>query len=232
MRMTLAVHIIAGGLGLLTGYVALYTAKGATTHRKAGIFFVYAMLLTSVLGIVLAGAKDKAFAINVALALLTSCLVITSLTTVRSPAAGARWLNPSAMLVSLAVGLSTLVFGFEALANGGQRKGISAFPFFLLAVVGLLAGVGDLRMMWSGPLQGARRLARHLWRMCFALFFASLAVFPRVGRMLPRSARIPLLVIPVLTVLGTMLYWLWRVRTRRAVRDNVYEHCVEPAKAA
>lgn len=36
----------------------------------------------------------------------------------------------------------------------------------------------------------------------------------------PRSIRImPLLAMPVLAVLVTMFYWLWRVRIRRSLRE-------------
>ena len=42
--MTLLVHFLAGGLGLVFGYVALSAAKGAPLHRKSGMLFVYAML--------------------------------------------------------------------------------------------------------------------------------------------------------------------------------------------
>jgi len=58
--MTLLVHILAGGLGLVFGYVALYAAKGATLHRKAGTIFVYAMLTTSVCGMVIAAVRGVA----------------------------------------------------------------------------------------------------------------------------------------------------------------------------
>jgi uncharacterized membrane protein len=37
-------HVVAGGLALVFGYIALYAAKGAPLHRKSGILFVYAML--------------------------------------------------------------------------------------------------------------------------------------------------------------------------------------------
>jgi uncharacterized membrane protein len=56
--MTYAVHILAGSLVVLAGYVALYAAKGATLHRKSGILFVYAMLATSLFGMVIAAARD------------------------------------------------------------------------------------------------------------------------------------------------------------------------------
>jgi uncharacterized membrane protein len=220
--MTLLVHIVAGGLGLVSGYVALSVAKGARLHRQSGMLFVYAMLTMCVAGSTIAAVWSRAPGINLPAALLTAYLVITALITVRPPIAGERWLNPALMLVALGVGVVTLTFGFEAIANGGRRNGIPAFPFFMFAVVGLLASAGDLRMMRSGRLQGAFRIARHLWRMCFALFIAALSFFLGQAKVIPKPIRIPaLLAVPVLTVLVAMLYWLWRVRVRRTLRGIV-----------
>jgi hypothetical protein len=219
MRMTLLVHIVAGGLGLISGFVALYAAKGATLHRKSGMVFVYTMLTMCTAGLVMEVTRGVAPAVNIPAALLTAYLVTTALITVRPPVPGGRWLDAGAMLVALAVGLISLTFGFEAVANGGTRKGMPAFPFFMFGVVGTLASVSDFRMMRAGRPQGASRLARHLWRMCFALFIAALSFFIGQADELPEPLRIyPLLALPVLTVLVTMLYWLWRVRIRRTVR--------------
>jgi uncharacterized membrane protein len=222
MRMTLGVHILLGILGLISGYVALYTAKGGKLHRKSGRLFVYAMLPMAFLGLLIAAVRGVAPALNIPVALLTAYLVVTALTTVRPPAAGARWLNLGALLMALAVGLAFLTFGLQAVANGGTKNGIPSFPFFMFAVVALLASAGDLRMMRSGPLQGASRLARHLWRMCFALFIAALSFFIGQAKVLPQSVRIPgLLALPVLAVLATMFFWLWRVRRKRTLRGFV-----------
>jgi hypothetical protein len=222
MKLTLVVHILAGGFGLMFGYVALYSAKGAALHRKSGMLFVYAMLILCVAGSVMAIGLNKAPGINLPAAFLTTYLVITSLATVRPPATGWRGLHIVAMLVALAIGLVDLAFGFEAVANGGNRKGIPAFPFFLFGVVGLLASAGDLRVLRSGALQGVPRLTRHLWRMSFALFIAALSFFIGQAKVIPKPIRIPgLLALPVLAVLVTMLYWLWRVRVRRSVRGIV-----------
>jgi hypothetical protein len=84
-------------------------------------------------------------------------------------------LGLGALLVTLAVGLASLTFAVEAFADGGTRNGMPAFPFFMFGIVGLLAGVGDVRMIRSGALRGPSRLARHLWRMSFALFIAALS---------------------------------------------------------
>jgi len=184
--------------------------------------FVYAMLAMCAGGRVIATGGGVAPAINVPAALLTAYLVITALTTVRPPAAGSRPLELGALVVAMAVGVASLTFGFEALASGGTRNGMPAFPFFMFGVVGLVASAGDLRMLRSGPLRGAPRLARNLGRMCFALFIAALSFFIGQAKVIPEPIRIPgLLALPVLTVLAVMVYWLWRVRARRTVRGVV-----------
>ena len=168
MRMTYLVHILAGTLGLLTGYVALYAAKGSVLHRRSGMLFVFTMVTMAVFGLTIAVVRDIAPAINIPAATLTFSLVITSLTTVspRLSVLGSRPVAFALMLVSLAVGLVMLSWGFEAVANGGTRNGMPAFPFFMFGVVGTLAGIGDLRVMRSGALTGARRTASREGRRC------------------------------------------------------------------
>ena len=224
--MAYVVHILAGSLGLVTGYVALYSAKGAPRHRRSGMLFVYAMLTMCVFGTSIALVRGVAPALNVPAGVLTAYLVITALTTVRPLGTGApaRWLQVGLMVVALAVGLTSLAFGFEALASpdGKGRDGMPAFPFFMFGVVGMLAAVLDVRMLWVSGLQGAARLTRHLWRMCFALFIAAMSFFIGQAKVFPEPIRIrPLLAVPVVLVLGTMIYWLWRVRIRRSVRGTV-----------
>jgi hypothetical protein len=54
--------------------------------------------------------------------------------------------------------------------------------------------------------------------MCFALFIAALSFFIGQAHVFPKPIRIPgLLALPVLAVLVTMLYWLWRIRIRRSL---------------
>jgi uncharacterized membrane protein len=215
MRMILLLHILAGGLGLLSGYVALYASKGAPLHRRSGMLFVSVMLTMSVTGMLISAVEGVTPAINVPAASLTFYLVITSLTTVRPAVGGSHRLDIAAMLMALVIGLGCVALAFVAIANGGGGAGL-AFPLFLFGVVGLLASAGDLRMIRAGSICGAPRLARHLWRMCFALFIASVAFYPRLGRAgVPK----PLLALPVLAVLAIMFYWLWRVRVRRKLRD-------------
>lgn len=222
MKWIYVVHITAGSLALLAGYVALYAAKGATLHRKSGMLFVYAMLTMSLLGMTIATVRGVAPAINVPVGLLTAYLVITSLTTIRPLPARSRWLAIGGILVALGIFLTDLTFGIQGVANGGMRDGVPTFPFFIFALVALLGGVGDLRVIRSGAPKGVHRIARHLWRMCFALFIAALSFFIGQSKVIPEPIRIlPLLALPVLAVLVTMFYWLWRVRIRKTVRGLV-----------
>jgi hypothetical protein len=89
---------------------------------------------------------------------------------------------------------------------------------FFLAAVMLLSAAGDVRVMRSGALRGGPRLARHLWRMCFALFIAAGSFFSireRVATVLPEPFTAwPMRLLPILLVFSAMFYWLWRVRWR------------------
>ena len=217
MQPTLVIHILAGSLGLISGFVALYATKGAPVHRRAGMIFVCVMLTMTLTGTIIAAVRGAAPAINIPAAVITAYLVVTGLITVRPTVKGARWLTIGGMLVAFAVGSITLSFGLQAAASGGTKQGMPAFPFLMFGVIGVLGSVGDLRMIRSGGLQGAPRLARHLWRMSLALLIAAMSFFFGQADELPKAVRIPgLLALPVLAVLATMLFWVWRIRIRRA----------------
>ena len=84
---------------------------------------------------------------------------------------------------------------------------------FLFAAVALLGALGDVRMIRADGLQGAQRIARHLWRMCFSLFIASGSFFLGQAKVIPKPIRIlPLLAIPAMLPLVLLFYWLVRVR--------------------
>ena len=228
--MTYAVHILAGSLGLIAGFVALYASKGAPLHRRAGMVFVCVMFTTALFGMLIAAVRGVAPAVNIPAGLLTAYLVVTALTTVRPGLAGSRRLNLGGLVVALAVGLSSLTFAVQAFANGGTRNGMPAFPFVMFGIVGVLASAGDVRVIRSGALRGPARLARHLWRMSFALFIAALSFFIGQARVIPEPIRIyPLLALPMLAVLVTMFYWLWRIRIKRRLRGIVVSGVPEAA---
>lgn len=229
MQPSLVVHVVAGALALVAGFVALAAAKGATLHRRSGRLFVGAMVVMGLSGAAIAAGTGVVS--SVPPGLMAAYLVVTAFTTVRPPAAGARWLELGGMGLAFGVGLLTLAMGLQTVAAGSfARDGVPVPMIFLFGAVYLSAGVGDLRVLRSGPLQGTRRIARHLWRMCFALFVASGSFFLGQADEIPEPLRIyPLLAIPAFLPLLALLYWLWRVRLRRSLRGVVAASPPEPA---
>jgi uncharacterized membrane protein len=216
MLMLFVVHVAAGSLALLTGYVALFAGKGDSLHRRSGLAFVVAMLTMCAAGATLAIVRDSGILVNVPAAITTAYLVWTSLTTVRPRPSGARHTETAAMIAMLAVALVTLGIGVRQVVTGERMYGIPAFPYFLFGLTGLVAVGGDVRVLRLGARKGRSRLARHLWRMTFALFIAAMSFFLGQAKVFPKPMRIgPLLAIPPLTALVVMLWWLWRVRSER-----------------
>jgi hypothetical protein len=148
---------------------------------------------------------------------MTAYLAFTSLATVRPSLATNRVLTAAMMMLALVVGLFTTTRGVQV-----AMRGELAFPFFLFTTFAALGVAGDIGVLRRGPPAGAKRLVRHLWRMCLALFIAALSFFIGQAQVIPEPVRImPLLALPVLAVLLVMGYWLWRVRFRRSLRGLV-----------
>jgi uncharacterized membrane protein len=217
MQLTLIIHVLAGALGLLSGYVALGVSKGAPLHRKTGMFFVYVMVTMAVTGALVSAAQGVAPAINIPTALLTFYLVITGMTSVGSPAGWSRRFDQIAMLFGYALAAGCLVLAVVMISRGGRTGFGFGFPLVMFGTVALVAATGDRRVLHGGPLKGAPRLMRHLWRMCFALFVSSIAFYLGPDR-LPEALRSPIFrAAAVLLPLVAIGYWKWRLRGRKPV---------------
>jgi len=221
----LPIHIAAGGLAIVLGAVALLVKKGGTIHRRSGLLFVYAMLVMGASASVL-GLRHGATDGNVMGGLIAVYFVGTALTTVRPPSRWTRRINAAAL--TFAVGLALVMIAGGVNAVNTPRLSPGGVPFrtigvmsFVLATVLLLAAIGDVRIMRFGLPRGGPRLARHLWRMCFALFIAAGSFFSirkRVATILPEPFTTgPMRALPILLLFGAMFYWLWRVRGRRTL---------------
>jgi uncharacterized membrane protein len=235
--MLLPIHIIAGGLAIILGAVALLASKGATLHRRSGLLFVFAMLTMGISGSVLA-VRQSLTNPNVLGGFMSAYFVVTALTTVRPASAWTRRLNLAALMIALALALIEIGLGFRALASPhGTINGVPFFMLFFLATITTMAAGGDVRVLRSGTSRGGSRLARHLWRMCFALFIAAGSFFSiraRVAKILPeRLTTAPMRALPVALVFVAMFYWLWRVRSRRPLALAVrHDTGIAPARTA
>jgi uncharacterized membrane protein len=213
----LVVHIAAGAVALIAGGIALFTAKGRSLHRRSGRVFAVSMLVMGLSGALIAALTGAG--VSVLAGFLASYFAVTAWTTVRAPATGGRALDLAMCLLAFALAAGSLGTGAAAVSAGRSALGgVPVGVLFAFGVAALLSGIGDARRIRSGGLTGAKRLRRHLWRMCVALFIASGSFFLGQADEFPKVLRIPaLLAIPAFLPLGVMLYWLWRVRGRRHV---------------
>jgi hypothetical protein len=238
--MLLPIHVVAGGLAIVLGAVALLANKGGTLHRRSGRLFVWAMLVMGASAAIL-GLRDGPADGNVVAAVLTAYFVGTAWTTVRPASPWTRRIDAAALAAAAGLALLAAVggarmIGSPLLSPGGVPfRTIGAVSLFLAAVL-LLAAAGDLRILRSGMPRGGPRLARHLWRMCFALLIAAGSFFSieeRVARVLPAPFTTgPMRALPIVLLFGAMFYWLWRVRGRRAPPALVRHDAPAPAARA
>jgi uncharacterized membrane protein len=206
----LTLHVLTGAIALLSGFLALFARKGGALHRRSGIVFVAAMLTMSATGIAISVVRSIPFSLIVGG--LTFYFVLTSVLTVRRPAPGRHWVDTLAIAVGLLVAGLALRFG----ATGeGAASGMFVFSAVALFAVGL-----DLRMVIAGGMRSPHhRLARHLWRMCFALLMATTAVFFGQADEFPEPLqRLGLLSVPTFVVVSVSLFWLGRVLLLRRYR--------------
>ena len=217
----LPVHIVAGLTSIVSGYVAIFALKGATLHRRSGIIFVYAMLVLSASGAAIGMLKSQR--LSAVQGLLTFYLVATALLTVRKRPADSRWIDIAAMIVGFSLASYEISLGFDGMHSA--KRTVDGIPFpliFIFASVASLAAIGDLRMVTAGGIQRSRRIARHLWRMCYALFVASGSFFLGQAQVFPKPIRIfPLLAIPAFLPLLLLLYWMVKVLFTKWYRRNL-----------
>jgi hypothetical protein len=178
--------------------------------------FVYAMLTMSATGAAIALLKSNGWGTAMG-GFLAFYLVTTGLVASRRGVPGFQWTDLAALLMAVTLGVTYYTFGFQAVSSpSGKAYGYPSPLYFVFGTVTWLAAFGDARVLVRG-IQGSRRLARHVWRMCFAMFIATASFFLGQAKVIPEPLRImPLLWIPVLLVLGMMLYWLVRLRLKKA----------------
>ena len=218
--MLLSIHIAAGGLAIVLGAMALLVKKGGTIHRRSGLLFVCSMLVLGTTAALLGFRKSGPTDSNVFGGLMTVYFVLTAFVTVRPVSHWTRGVTVAALPVPVGLAILDILGGVKAFNS--PRGSLNGVPFpmlFFIATVMILAATGDVRIMRFGMPRGGPRLARHLWRMCFALFIAAGSFFSvreRVAKILPQPfTTAAMRALPILLVFGAMFYWLWRVRSRR-----------------
>jgi len=216
----LVLHVSAGILAMLAGAFAISFRKGSQRHRTTGNMFVICMLIVSAVGAWLAFRKSEAD--NVLGGIFTFYLIATAWATAKHGEAEIWTLDWATPPAALAVAAIWFFWGIEVtrgrMAVGAQS---SAGGYFFFGVLALLCAAGDVRMLLRCGVSGRQRLSRHLWRMCFGWFVATISFFLGQQQVFPHWLQgSTVLVVLAFLPLLLLFFWLARVRFASAYRQQ------------
>jgi hypothetical protein len=229
----LLVHICAGSLGLLSGTAAMWFRKGSPRHVLAGKVFVASMLTMGAFAAYLAIVRNQPN--NIGGGILTFYLIGTAWLTARRRDGETSRFDWVALLIPLAIGILMWMNGLKVVRSGASsQNGVPVGMILFMGSVCLLAAAGDVRMLVRGGVFGAKRIARHLWRMCFGLFIAAgsfffggsnrpLRLLSTVGlgkHLSPALFNTTLYLVLTILPLILLIFWLIRVRFTNAYKGK------------
>jgi uncharacterized membrane protein len=210
-------HICGAVIGLISGFMTMMFRKGSGLHAVAGTVFFVSMLCMSSSAVYIATflRPNKG---NVLVAVLTFYLVATAWVTARRREAKVGVFDRIGFLVVAANGVSGIIWGLQAVRSPAGGNGFPAPAYFIFGTVSVLFAVADVRMIRSGGVAGAKRIARHLVRMSTALLIATLSLYPGRPQVFSEALRQShLLLIPHILLIGAMVFHLVRVRRSKAL---------------
>jgi len=213
----LLLHVGTASVALLSGFMAMLVRKGSGLHGAAGTVFFGSMLCASGVGAVLSGFIHPSSG-NVMVSTLTFYLVATAWVAGKWRDRKAGAFEIAALLFVLSVTALGVTWGIQtSRSQTGARDGYPAAFFFVFGVLTLLFAISDVRMIVRGGVFGAKRIARHLWRMGMALLLAAFS-FAGQAKFFPRWVReTNLLQVPAILLFGAMLLWLYRVSVLKRI---------------
>ncbi|HEV2747685.1 MAG TPA: DUF2306 domain-containing protein [Allosphingosinicella sp.] len=207
------VHIAGGLIAILAGALAVAARKGRRVHASAGTVFAASMLVLGVTALILGPFREPTPESPLP-GILVCYFVLTSWVAARRRDGATGRFEIAACAVALGGGALMVLGGLSGEATTPAGVG----PVFAVAGIFLLAGLGDLIAVVRGTLRPAQRLARHLWRMCFAFFIATGSFFLGQQDVMPQAVRgSPILFVLAFAPFAVMAFWLVRLRFAKAI---------------
>jgi hypothetical protein len=214
------IHVAAGGTAILTGYAAVSVRKGERLHRAFGNAFAGAMLIMAGVGVYLAlslrGLLPGQMG-NVAGGILAAYLVSTGWMAAKRSDGAIGTFERLALGVVALLSIVFLYWGWRAATSAaGKLDGYRPVFYCVFSGIAALLAAIDLKVILTGGLTGVQRIARHLWRMCFAVFFAAGSFFLGQQKVMPPWMHGAwYLTVLAFFPLAAMAFWLIRVRIGR-----------------
>lgn len=226
MIVLMGIHIASGILALLSGTAAVAARKGGRIHARAGTIFFGAMLVLGITASILEPFRDPPG--SPVGGIIVCYFVATSWFAARRRDGRPGWFEKIACAAALGLGALTIYGCLE-----GATTPAGPGPVFAIGGLCLLAGLLDLNAILRAPLRPVQRIARHLWRMCFAFFVATGSFFLGQQDVLPKAVQgSPVLFLLAFAPFAIMAFWLVRVRFPKAMARLKQAMASSPVRAA
>jgi hypothetical protein len=221
------VHVAAGSAALLFGAIAISARKGGARHARTGTWFAIAMIVLGLSAAILYRMKEVP---ETGIGGLIVCYFIaTSWVAARRRDGTTGKFEIGACIAAFLLAGLMLWSGL----SGTSKTPVGSGPIFAFAGIFLLAGMLDLNVILRARMTAAQRIARHLWRMCFAFFFATGSFFLGQQDVMPATVRgSPFLFLLAFAPFAAMLYWLVRLQGGTKLRRRFETLAARPRVAS
>lgn len=184
----LITHIAAGFTALLVGLVPMFSTKGNRLHKRAGLVYVYCMIIVAATAILLCVLQPfKMLRLFLAgIAVFSFYLCLTGWRATKQKKSGPTTADKGLTFVTLAVSLAMIAFGIYLLVLNGPLILPVLFMFF--GVLTLRFAARDVQLMRQ-PTEKMHWFFQHFTRMggsYIATFTAALVT--NLGRVLPATS--------------------------------------------
>ncbi|MFD2938020.1 DUF2306 domain-containing protein [Spirosoma flavum] len=184
----LITHVATGCIALLVGLVPMFSKKGSRLHNRAGLIYVYCMIIVAVSALFLCALQPfkmmRLFLTGIAI--FSFYLSMTGWRATKQKKSGPMPFDKGLTYITLLVSLAMIGFGVYLLVLNGASFFPILFSFF--GVLTLIFARRDIQSM-ARPTEDMHWFFQHITRMggsYIATFTAALVT--NTGRIIPENA--------------------------------------------
>ncbi len=218
------IHILAGSLTLLSGFIAITTKKGQLYHRIAGKVFFWSMTVTTALGLN-AGIFRPDYQIFIPIAIISFYQAASGyrILFIKNLHKGQK---PQIVDWALTIGmvLTSFVFILLGIINLGKDIFYS-IVLFSFSTIGLYCCGVDLFNYIKKPENKLYWLFIHIFRMSHGFIAAITAFLVNNSKLFPFLPQVLLLIIPIAIGQPIITFTIWSYR-KNLVKSQELENIV------